>query len=585
MRKRGVELRRGFSLVWLAIAALTVGCQDARKPQPRVAAKPVTAAAKSDSPSPPSTGEAPVDAPSLDSKTPPAADDSLGAAPSASAEQAPTHDDPKKESEAVPEAPAERVAVLTPGGPVLIDVRLTIDAQPQGAGLQRLVQKVLAAADKNGDGRPTWQELVDNRDALADQMQNDSGGASRLLAEWTEKHDVNRDGRVQAEEAASWLGRGENRTARAFALRTSRAFAPDPRATSRLWPLLDADRDGRLSAAELDGAAAQLWLRDADDDRVIAPSELASLRDQLDASMGMPMERRGGGGSASARIGALHLEPKSDLERVDYILKDMYAPLQDLAPSSFAALPALFEQLDADGDKWLGQDEMTNLRTVPAHIVLDVMFDRAATRQGKPPKLAVRCHGDEVADPVATAADRLVLKVGSTRLVAAAQDLLPPAPTDGRPERDPEAFAGEAPLLAETQVRLVVHDQSDALFDELDANADGRLGEREIATARARLLRYDANGDEQLSPDETPYEMIVAFVRGESMNEESFTTPPSRGMAPTGAAPEWFTFADLNRDGDVSGREFVGSVERFGALDANSDGFVSIDEANQAVKN
>jgi hypothetical protein len=170
-------------------------------------------------------------------------------------------------------------------------------------------------------------------------------------------------------------------------------------------------------------------------------------------------------------------------------------------------------------------------------------------------------------------------------LVAAVQDLLPPAPSDGRPERDPEAFAGEAPFLAETQVRLVVHDQSDALFDELDANADGRLGEREIATARERLLRYDANGDRQLAPEETPYQMIVAFVRGEALNEESFTTPPSRGTAPTNAPPPWFKFADLNRDGDVSRREFVASAEQFAALDADGDGFITVDEARQAGKN
>jgi hypothetical protein len=572
MQTRTVELRRGVSLAWLALAALAIGCQDAPPPKPRVAAKPVTPAAAASASDAPATGESAPLTGSAEPTAPATAGDAQAAALDKSA------DEPKAELE----VPAERVAILTPGGPVLVDVRLTLDGQPQGAGLQRLVEKVLAAADSDGDGRPTWKELVDNRAALPDQTRNENRGDSMLLAEWSEKHDVNRDGRVQPDEAASWLGRDANRTARAFALRTSRAFAPDPRVTSRLWPLFDADRDGRLSEAELDGAAARLWLRDADDDRIIALSELASLRDQLDATMGMPMDRRNDGRSASVRVGALHLEPKSDLERVDYILKDMYAPLQDLAPSSFAALPALFGQLDADGDEWVGQDEWTNLRTVPAHVVLDVTFDRAATRRGEPPTIAVRCHGGEVAEPAAMAADRLVLKVGSTRLVAAVQDLLPVAPSDGRPERDPEAFADEAPLLAETQVRLVVHDQSDALFDELDANADGRLGEREIATARERLLRYDADGDRQLSPEETPYEMIVAFVRGEALNEESFSTPPSRGMTPTGAAPDWFAFADLNRDGDVSRREFVGSVERFESLDADGDGFITADEASPA---
>jgi hypothetical protein len=173
--------------------------------------------------------------------------------------------------------------------------------------------------------------------------------------------------------------------------------------------------------------------------------------------------------------------------------------------------------------------------------------------------------------------DRAWLALGKTRLVLAAQDLAgPSADTENAPA--PGAYGNNA-SLEQTQVRLVVHDESDALFDELDANADGRLGEREIATAAARLGRCDANGDGTLTGDEAPYEMIVAFVRGEPLGERSFTTPPSMAAAGDAAAPAWFAFADLNRDGDVSRREFVGSAEQFAALDADGDGFIGVEES------
>jgi hypothetical protein len=125
----------------------------------------------------------------------------------------------------------------------------------------------------------------------------------------------------------------------------------------------------------------------------------------------------------------------------------------------------------------------------------------------------------------------------------------------------------------------MVHDQSDAVFEELDQNADGRLGEREITAATSYLLARDANSDGALAASELRYSMIVAFLRGEAQQEQSFYVPPSVTMANTAEAPAWFVSADFNADGDISRREFVGSFERFAAVDANQDGYISRDEA------
>ena len=105
------------------------------------------------------------------------------------------------------------------------------------------------------------------------------------------------------------------------------------------------------------------------------------------------------------------------------------------------------------------------------------------------------------------------LMLGKTRLVLAAQRSAVQAGPRGCTGAGCVRLANAS--LQETQIRMVVHDESNALFDALDANADGRLGEREIATAAAQVARGDANGDGALTGDEAPYEMIVAFVRGE----------------------------------------------------------------------
>ena len=134
--------------------------------------------------------------------------------------------------------------------------------------------------------------------------------------------------------------------------------------------------------------------------------------------------------------------------------------------------------------------------------------------------------------------------------------------------------------LDRSQIRVMAHDQYDALFGELDANADGRLGEREIDSCSERLMAKDANSDGQLGTDEVSYSMIVAFLRGERANEQSFYIPGTVATPLTDKpASTWFVRADFNRDGDISRREFLGSLDQFSQLDTNSDGYIGPDEA------
>ena len=46
--------------------------------------------------------------------------------------------------------------------------------------------------------------------------------------------------------------------------------------------------------------------------------------------------------------------------------------------------------------------------------------------------------------------------------------------------------------------------------------------------------------------------------------------------------PLWFRKMDVNGDGDVSEREFLGSREDFRRIDLDGDGLISVEEAEKA---
>ncbi|HEY3395366.1 MAG TPA: hypothetical protein VGK58_21875, partial [Lacipirellulaceae bacterium] len=287
----------------------------------------------------------------------------------------------------------ERVALLTPGGPLIVDFWITLDGRSHTSPFDELVTKVLEAAGETKEGgRATWEALAANEEFLKTQQPNQPSGASQLEM-WIEQYDGNRDGQIQRSEAAAWLGRNAGRSASAFALRSSRSYVSVPSASSRVWRLLDTNRDGLLSAAELDSAAVTFWRLDANDDRVISSVELATLREQLEATA-MPMEAAVR--DEVARYAAIHIEPDIDADRLEYVLGDLYAPRQVLGPESFVDLGKLYKKLDANGDGWLERLELTDMVTMQPHLELSVAYGGPDAAKRGEANLAVRDHVPEV---------------------------------------------------------------------------------------------------------------------------------------------------------------------------------------------
>jgi Ca2+-binding EF-hand superfamily protein len=495
--------------------------------------------------------------------------------PAAAEKHSSTANEQKKEKKQEPKAEPpkpierERIAILTPGGPLLMDVRLTLDGHAYAEGVRSEVNEVLAAADVNKDGKPTWSELFDNAEYLKKGSPEAPAPTARQKKMWLDQYDLDNDGYVGRDEAAAWAGRAAGRTVRAFAVRSSRAFAPDPRATSRLWALFDADSNGTLSLEEIRNAPASLLRLDDDDDEMITPPELVPLAAQLAA---VNADRSGTGGND--HYAAIYLEPKTDIARVEYLLNDLYASRQDLSPKAFTVFTRLADKLDANSDDWIDREELEELLKTDAYVNLSVAFTAAEGSQQAAGKLHLESHAPEVTVAGDDKTDRTVLTTGDTKLIVTASDLSVAA----RPAA-PGMYGG----ADRNQIRLMVHDQVDALFDALDANADGRLGAREIASCTDRLLAMDADRSGELTVDELPYVMVAAFVRAEAGGEQSFYIPPVKPVAAVSdTAPPWFKHADFNGDGAISRREFLGSAEQFTSLDGNHDGFVELSEASNA---
>jgi Ca2+-binding EF-hand superfamily protein len=451
---------------------------------------------------------------------------------------------------------SERVAILTLGGPLVVDILLTVDGRPHTDVFDSFIEKLLAAADTDKDGKPTWQELAANSDYLA--AQGGTPPPPRQLQMQIDQFDRNRNRQIERDEAALWLGRNTSTTARAFNVRGTRFYRPVPSSSSRVWKLLDLDDDNRLSKSELSQAAATLHSLDDNDDGMIAPQELQSLKEQLQAD-GSPRSTLT---SSTNPYAAIDLKPDYEVNRLEYLLADLYSQRQTLGAASFPVLGRVYKSLDTDANDQLKQDELAAMQSMAPQLKLAADFRPADHRAS----LSVIEHIPEISVDHQPAPDRMILSLGNTRLLVMVSD---------RTANQPPAARS-----ATGQVQMSVHDQCDELGEIIDLDGDGRLGEREIATCAERLMKYDTNGDAQLSNDELPYTMIVAIVLGDPSGDQSLDRPVfARPSSTSTDLPPWFIHADYNADGDVSPREFLGSKEQFSQLDKNHDGFLSTDEA------
>ena len=522
---------------------------------------------------------------------------------------------PAEREHADPHDPIERFALLAPGGPIVVQVSLTIDGQPFRLAREKLIDDMLAAADKDGDGQVRWEEALDAPRFTLGQVRSANAQAERSIKQFWDK---NSDGLVDRAEVRHFLAQrfqGPTFTignSPSYGGRSGRAavngqFYTTFGAVPDILPLLDADQDGALNAGEIAAAGERLKSRDADDNDLLIPAELS------DVPVAQAFRRLPQPDPPTAVV----LGPAVNADSLFTLLCERYKVEHGPLPADrFPAVPELFAALDDDGDGKLQKFEAIRLNDIEPQIAITV--DLSASGAGKglsitslAPEVAEatkEAGGDALALPgvrITMAASTMAISTVSYDMLAATYMARLDKDGNGYLDKDEgselgqfvlwdgdgdgkvyakEIVAAYAAMAAPqaTQVVATVAQHGNPLFQLLDASGDGRLGVREMQAAAERIRLLDTEAGSGITAVEIPAMMSVSFRLGSSGGAVMQREPGAASAAPA-SGPEWFQRMDRNQDGDLSLREFLGDAENFRRLDTDGDSLIDPREAEAAA--
>jgi Ca2+-binding EF-hand superfamily protein len=519
-----------------------------------------------------------------------------------------------------PQDPYERFALLTPGGPVVVQVALTVNGQPFRTVREKLIDDMLVAADKDKDGKATWIEALSSSRFTLGRVRF---GNDEQKQSYVRTLDKNGDGIVDRPEVrlfvaqsygapAFALGAGYGGGYGAVFVANGRMIAGGGTAAD-VRALLDTDADGALSDKEIAAAAERLKTRDADDNDLLYPEEISGQ-----AATARRVNATGFSGQPQTTQASVLLGPVATADGLFAALSQSYKNADgNIMADSFSALPELFETLDKDDSGNIEKEEVLGLNEVHPHVELTVDLGRDAKG------LALKSTAAELTK-VSESAESSVLELPGVRLSLVANRQAPQTfnyqqnakayliqfdkDNNGYLEKSelPENVAQQLFMWDEnedgkvyleeisasfarqvapqnSQVVASAASQGNSLFQALDQTGDGRLSLREMRVASTQILALDKDDDKQLSLREIPATFSVTFGLGNAGNQYRVVSvggaPGAPAPAAAGNGPEWFTRMDRNGDGDVTLKEFLGDETEFKQLDTNADGFIEAKEA------
>jgi Ca2+-binding EF-hand superfamily protein len=520
------------------------------------------------------------------------------------------------------------LVILADGRPVLVRLHVTIDGKPfravHQAAWDDYVAGLFAYLDADGDG--VLSEAEASR--MPPTLQLAEGAGLVNVAFNFRVVDANGDGKVTREELAEYQ---RQYASGAFQVQSGGARVPSAAGLNEaLFSKLDTDKDGKLSKEELAAAEAVLFKLDLDRDELLTPQELSPTAVAVANALGQPGTLPGmaNPGRAPAPV-VVAVTQADDRAALAAALLVRYRPSGGkLKREELGLDQATFNRLDADRDGALDARELEKYTDRPADVELTV-------RLGK-------LDAGKAALEVIAGKEQARLTPDGTLLLTAGATLVELRVNDGRPgvlpgsrqrvldsfqaavpkklgylthkdavqnqfypgqftllDRDGDGKLTEKELVSyldEVQERqakvvgstpaLLVSEKGTGLFELLDRDRDGRLSLREVRAAPKLLERLGREGG--LSKDDLPATYQVAIGLGQaSFNRTGGAAFGLRGLpllTLDRVRPElvWFRKMDRNRDGDISPREWLGTVEDFRKLDADGDGLISPEEAERA---
>jgi Ca2+-binding EF-hand superfamily protein len=537
------------------------------------------------------------------------------------------------------------VLYLADARPYVFRLHILIDGQPYTARWAERVLKVFAFLDRDGDGVLTKEEV-----ALAPsphQMAQMFHGVPYTTTAFNDgslfaEMDTDGDRKVTQAEFLNYYRRGEGGPAQLVGA-PGRANGANG-LTERLFQILDADHDGKLSKEELANAEAALHKYDANDDEIITADELMQAPTQVGVGLRFPVMQAQPPaapmplGDSPFLLVPREEAPKRITERLQ-TAKDLLARYDKdkdgkLSPAEIGVPKETFDRYDQDHDGGWNATELLRWMIFAPDVETVVHLGRLGDKDG-------------VLDLVTPAggAGGLTLNKGAINALSIGmsdaqislirapggvygglteqvfqgydQQFLAADKEDKRFLTRPQLVNGQATTLyqafpiidrdgdgriTEEEIRewvalatdgvgcvptVSVADNGRALFELLDVNNDGRLTIRELRSAWKRLAPYDHGGHGAISPDEVPRQFQVSVLEAAADTsgvQQQFQMPVDMAQRPAGPprierGPLWFRKMDVNGDGDVSPREFLGSPEDFKRIDTDGDGLISAEEA------
>jgi Ca2+-binding EF-hand superfamily protein len=524
--------------------------------------------------------------------------------------------------------------------PILVRLHVLIDGKPYSTAWDDFMKKLFDFEDFNGDGTLSREEAA--RVPTVQLMRTHYAGSIGIfdnpgnMAPFAEL-DANKDGKVTLDEFKAYFrktGFGS------FQLRGAQGQGKSGLMTDALFKYLDKNMDGKLSKEELATASDVLHRLDIDEDEMISQDELVpDLNPYGRVFFGGPDQ-----GTVTSPAFQL-FSPGEPAAKLTKALLDRYDKNKDgkLSRPESGFDEATFARLDANKDGQLTAAELETWLAGPSDLELTVRLGglpakrppggllKAIAGSGPTSNAAVGLTPGKdwpLAAATKPQSDGLVLTHGIAEIdvrgdrnnqfyggarnfyvqqfnmaLKDKKDYLTKAEAQGTDflrglfalaDRDNDgkltlkelnAFFEAIDAGNSAFATLTVADHGAGLFELLDANRDGRLGLRELRTGWDRIAPWAKATPGMIGHEEIPRQYQLTVRQGPPTDgRRAFVTqmnlPPRAGN--TGRGPVWFRKMDRNGDGDVSRREWLGSMEDFKKIDADGDGLISAEEAEKA---
>jgi Ca2+-binding EF-hand superfamily protein len=421
--------------------------------------------------------------------------------------------------------PSTRLFLALPDAILLVEATLTIDDQPFQAIREQRIQRLLNDIAADSSTAPDESRVIER---LRQSMKVTGEAPTADEVRWTLSNWI---------DGPTLLLLNDN----------FQCFRAHQRPE---FVILDRDRDGILSAAEIQSAVRSFQECDLNRDNIIQFTEIARAAvDVRDATLAAPVH-------------LITLLPDAATAATAF---ERLAAAKSPKDS-----PAILPRFDRNGNGRFDAEELMELRKSPADLSLTIAFN---SKQPDKSRLTLTAVAAEIAGAVQNATvDQLgiTLSIGG---VAVNFQAVQAGASDGASDR--------ASDHASDQVSIGAVSDGYPLLPDLDPNDDGRLTVRELRGVPGRLASFDRNQNGSLSADETQAPIRVCFGLGPTVHRElagirSVHRAPA--MPPT-SGPEWFVRMDRNKDNDLTRDEFPGTNEQFAAIDGDGDELISADEA------